>query len=287
MRAVWHPENLYVLHYDKRSPRVDHEVVARFPEEFPGVRILPCKTVFWGRFSQVAVQIEALKLAVQSVVQWTHFINLTGQDFPLKSQSEILSILSSGTDTSYISHFDPFDGVHWRYPAERLLRVHIDSPLLEALLKIPVIGRRARRAFGWSNRIPTVPVLRRKTPASFRYFGGSNHVILSRDAATYLVGDVHARKIIRRLKWSGHPDESVFQSSLLNSRFSKVTVNDDRRAAFWERCADASPRTLTSADLDWLRNARGEGKLFARKFDALKDPKVIGLVEREFLGFAD
>jgi hypothetical protein len=78
----------------------------------------------------------------------------------------------------------------------------------------------------------------------------------------------------------------VFQSSLLNSRFSEMTVNDDRRAVFWEKCTDASPQTLTSADFDRLRVARDEGKLFARKFDTLKDSTIIDLVEREFLGFA-
>ena len=286
LRAVWHPENLYVLHYDKRSPRVDHEVVARFPEEFPGVRILPCKAVFWGRFSQVAVQIEALKLAVQSAAVWTHFINLTGQDFPLKSQTEILRILSEAAGISFVNHFDPFDGVHWQYAGDRLSKIHIDSPFLERLLTVPAIGRRVRWALGWSNRIPTIPLWRRKSPTEFRYFGGSNHVILSRDAATYIVHDPNAGKTIRRLRWSGHPDESVFQSSLLNSRFSEVTVNDDRRAVFWEKCTDASPQTLTSADLDRLGNARSQGKLFARKFDTLKDSNIIDLVEREFLGFA-
>jgi hypothetical protein len=287
LRAVWHPENLYVLHYDKRSPRVDHEIVARLPEEFPGVRILPCKAVFWGRFSQVAVQIEALKLVVQSAAAWTHFINLTGQDFPLKSQAEILSILSQAVGTSFINFFDPFDGVHWRYAADRLSKIHIDSPFLERLLAFPAVGRRVRRVLGWSNRIPTVPLLRRKSPEGFRYFGGSNHLILSRDAATYIVHDPNARKTIRRLRWSGHPDESIFQSSLLNSRLSGVTVNDDRRAVFWEKSTDASPQTLTFADFERLRNARSGGKLFARKFDAPKDSDIIDLVEREFLGIAD
>lgn len=287
LRAVWHPENLYVLHYDKRSARAEHAVVARLPEEFPNVRILPCRAVFWGRFSQVAVQIKALKLAVQSAAAWTHFINLTGQDFPLRPQSEILSILSAAAGTSYVNHFDPFDGVHWQYPADRLSKIHIDSPFLERLLMVPAIGRRVRRALGWSNRIPTVPFLRRKSPAEFRYFGGSNHLILSRDAATYVVRDRNAGKTIWRLRWSGHPDESVFQSSLLNSRFAEVTVNDDRRAVFWEKRTDASPQTLTSADSDRLRNARSEGKLFARKFDVLKDSDIINLVEREFLGFTD
>jgi hypothetical protein len=287
LRAVWHPGNLYLLHYDKRSPSVEHEAVAHFPEEFPGVRILRCKAVCWGRFSQVAVQIGALELAVQSATSWTHFINLTGQDFPLKPQTDILCILSEVAGISFVSHFDPFDGVHWRYAASRLTRIHIDSLFLEKLLTLPAIGRRVRRALGWSNRIPTVPLFRRGSPKGFRYFGGSNHLILSRDAATYVVHDPKARRTIRRLRWSGHPDESVFQSSLLNSRFLEKTVNDDRRAVFWEKYGDASPQTLTVADLDRLRNARTEGKLFARKFDGLRDSRILDLVEQEFLGFTD
>ena len=286
LRAVWHPENLYVLHYDKRSPKADQESVARLAEEFAGTRILPSRAVFWGRFSQIAVQLAALKSVVESAAPWTHFINLTGQDFPLKSQGEILNILSAAADISFVSHFDPFDGIHWQYPMDRLSRIHIDSPLLEALLTVPAIGRRVKWALGWSNRIPTVPLLRRRFPADFRYFGGSNHVILSRNAANYIVTDPKARKTVRRLRWSGHPDESVFQSVLLNSRFSEVTVNDDRRAVFWQKCTDSSPQVLTSADFGRLRHARSEGKLFARKFDVLEDSKLFDLVEHEFLGLA-
>ena len=281
LRAVWHPDNHYALHYEKRAPRAEHQVLARLAEEHPNVRILPPRVVLWGRYSQVAIQLNALRCVLDDKTPWTHFINLTGQDFPLKPQAEIVRELAAVGGKSFVSYFDPFDGIHWQNAGERLARVHIDSPFLEIVLGTPGLGRRLRHLLGWSNRMPSVPFLRRKPPAIFKYVGGSNHTILSREAASYICSDPKASEAIRWLKWTGHPDESVYQSILLNSRFAESTVNDDRRAVFWERDGDPSPRTLTLADLPQLREARDSGKLFARKFDLAVDERLICEIERE------
>ena len=281
LRAVWHPDNLYVLHFEKRAPRAEHQALARLADEHPNVRILPPRAVLWGRYSQVAIQLDALSRLLKDNVGWTHFINLTGQDFPLKPQTDIMSELASARDMSFVSYFDPFDGIHWKNAGERLERVHIDSPLLEVILGVPGLGRRLRHLLGWNNRMPSVPFLRRKPPATFKYVGGSNHTILARDAASYICSDPKASETIRWLKWTGHPDESVYQSTLLNSRFSELTVNDDRRAVFWANAGDPSPRTLTLADLPRLREARDSGKLFARKFDPAVNEEVICEIEKD------
>jgi hypothetical protein len=76
----------------------------------------------------------------------------------------------------------------------------------------------------------------------------------------------------------------VFQSVVLNSQFATSTINDDRRAVFWAKSSDASPLTLALGDLRRLWHARGEGKLFARKFDSRDGARIIDLVESEFLG---
>jgi len=126
--------------------------------------------------------------------------------------------------------------------------------------------------------MPFVPGFRRASPHFFRYFGGSNHVILSRQAVRYVAFDPHARKLRRWLRWSGIPDESLFQSVLLNSPLASQVINDDRRAIYWEPGAP-SPRTLTMEDLPRLREARADGKLFARKFDVSVDADVIAALE--------
>ena len=281
LRAIWHPDNLYVLHYERRAPRAEHQALARLADEHPNVRLLPPRVVLWGRYSQVAIQLSALGCLLSDKMPWTHFINLTGQDFPLKPQTEIAGELAAAGNTSFVSYFDPFDGIHWQNAGERLARVHIDSPLLEVVLGIPGLGRRLRYLLGWNNRMPSVPLLRRKPPTAFKYVGGSNHTILSRKAASYICSDPKASKTIRWLKWTGHPDESVYQSTLLNSRFSELTVNDDRRAVFWANAGDPSPRTLDLKDLPRLREARDSGKLFARKFDPAVDEKLICEIERD------
>ena len=282
LRAIAHPENVYFLHYEKRSPHEEHEAVARLAREFSNVHLLPSRAILWGRFSQVATQLEGLKRAVECGRPWSPFITLTGQDFPLLSQTRMMEEMEAAPDVSYLSFFDPFATDYWRNAGERLERVYLDSAALESLLKWPVLGRRLRRICGWQDRMPCVPWVKRRRPEWFRYWGGSNHVTLSRSAADYVVNDPQARRIVQWLKRSGHPDESVFQSALLNGPLAGSVVNDDRRAILWARDGEPSPLTLRCADLPWLRGeARVEGKLFARKVDLKVDAQLMDELEND------
>jgi hypothetical protein len=280
LRAIAHPENICFLHYEKRAPRAEHAEVERLAKEIPGVYLLPSRPVLWGRFSQVGTQLEGMRRALECGRPWTHFITLTGQDFPLWPQARMIEKLAAAKDASYVSFFDPFATDYWKNVEERLGRFHLDSATLEWLLKFPGLGRWLRQICGWRDRMPSLPWVRRQLPEEFRYWGGSNHVILSRVAAAYIANDSNARRIVDWLKRSGHPDETVFQSTLLNGPLAGTVVNDDRRAILWEREGEPSPQTLRCADLPWLRGkAREEGKLFARKVDLMVDPKLMDELE--------
>ena len=281
LRAIAHPDNVCVIHYDKRAPRGEHAALSRIARECANVHLLPSRAVLWGRFSVVGVQLEGIKRCLALGDRWSHFITLSGQDFPLKPQSEMVAELEAAGQTSFLSFFDPFVEPHWKNLADRTGPVYLESMLLEALLKIPLLGRQLRRLCGWTDLMPCVPWMRREVPSWFRYMGGSNHVILSREAASHIVSDPHARRIIQWLKHSGIPDESLFQSVLLNSPLAASVVSDDRRAICWERQGAPSPITFTRAHLPWLHEARAEGKLFARKFDATGDAGVLADIEKE------
>jgi hypothetical protein len=71
------------------------------------------------------------------------------------------------------------------------------------------------------------------------------------------------------------PDESFFQTILINSRLADRIVNDDLRYIDWSE-GRASPRILTSDDLDSLL---ASGDLFARKFDARVDERVLDMLD--------
>jgi len=235
----------------------------------------------WGRYSVVGVQLEGIKRCLALGDRWSHFITLSGQDFPLKPQAQMIAEMETVQASSFVSYFDPFTEPYWKNLADRTSRVYIESMLLESLLSIPFLGRQLRRLCGWTDLMPCVPWMKREVPSWFRYMGGSNHVILSREAASYLVTDPHAQRIIQWLKYSGIPDESLFQSVLLSSPLAASVVSDDRRAICWERAGSPSPITLTSVHYPWLLEARAQGRLFARKFDTAVDDEVLRALEKE------
>ena len=281
LRAIAHPDNVCVVHYEKRAPRSEHTALARMAHDFANVHILPSRPVLWGRYSVIGTQLEGLKQCLALGDRWSHFITLSGQDMPLKPQAEMVAELAAARGTSFASYFDPVAEPHWKNLADRTSRVYIESMWLESLLKIPFLGRRLRRLCGWTNLMPCVPLVKREVPSWFRYMGGSNHVILAREAASYLVTDPKALRITQWLKYSGIPDESIFQSVLLNSPLASSVVNDDRRAICWESHGSPSPITFTRSQLAWLREARAQGKLFARKFDSGVDDEVICAIEKD------
>jgi len=280
LRSLAHPDNVYFVHYDKRSPRSEHEELARLVQTHPHLHILPARPVLWGRYSIVETQLEVMRRCLQMQNQWSHFITLSGLDFPLKPQAEMVEEFKALPTTSFLSFFDPFVGGIWKDVEDRISRMYLDSMSLENFLKTPFIGRQVRRLLGWTNSIPFVPFVRREKPSWFRYMGGSNHFMLSREAVAYVLGDPDARRIIQWLRFTGIPEESIFQSVLLNSPFADSIINDDRRAIFWEKADSPSPRTLKCGDLSLLREAREKGKLFARKFDTSVDNEVICEIEK-------
>jgi hypothetical protein len=280
LRAISLPESVCVLHYDRRAPHREQLNIDQLTHRFPGLQVLPSRRVNWGRFSQMQVQLDMMKTAMDASSQWTHLFTISGQDFPLVSAEAMENELAGQKDQSFVSWFDPLAVASWANAEERLTRWYLDSPFLEEILRIPGVGRRLRRLMHWENTFPTLPGFRRRPPAFFKWFGGANHHILARQAVRRLLEDVECQRIAAWLKHSGHPDESFVQSALLNSPLAGTVVNDDRRAIYWNE-GSASPRTLTLADLPELRAARGRGKLFARKFDSAVDNAVLQELEKD------
>jgi hypothetical protein len=218
-------------------------------------------------------QIEAMAAALDHGTRWTHFLNLTGQDFPLKSRAEMLARLERGR--SYLSWFDPLADGRWRNARERLTRFHLTGPRLQRVLALPGAGRLLRAALGWRNQLPWLPGVRRAWPRFFRYYGGANHVALARDAAVYLVEEPAALRIRHWLRHAAHSDEIVFQSVLLNSPLAGTLVNESLREIDFP-VHSPHPRTFTSADLPRLVESSA---LLARKFDPAADARVLEILE--------
>ncbi len=271
--ALYHPADTFVLHFDRRAPATLHRLGRTFAARHANVHLLPAREIIWGGPVMAEIQIEAMAVALARDARWTHFLNLTGQDFPLQPRAAMLARLAPGR--SYLSWFDPLAHGPWRLARERLTRRHLAWPWLHRLLAVPGVGRRLRRLCGWRNQFPWLPACPRRWPRFFRYYGGANHAALARIAVRYLVHDPGARRIRRWLRGAAHSDEIVFQSVLLNSPLAPSLINTTLREIDFPRHSP-HPRTFTRADLPRLL---GSDALLARKFDAAVDTAVLDVLE--------
>ena len=122
--------------------------------------------------------------------------------------------------------------------------------------------------------------MRRALPKDFTWYGGDNWVVLSREAAEYLAGSVEAAKIISALKRSAFPEESIFQSAVLNSALAPKVVNDHRRKIKW-KTGLASPGLFSLEDWPELEAASRQGSWFARKFAS--QPEILDKIDAHLL----
>jgi len=273
-RVLYHPGDVFVLHFDRSAPRALHALGERLASAHSNVRVLRPRKILWGGSAMAEVQIAAMQAALKLGGAWTHFINLTGQDFPLKSRAEVLARLDPAR--SYLTWFNPVESGLWNNARTRLTRYHLHWPWLNALLAVPGLGRMLRALCGWINQLPYVPRCSRRWPDFFVYYGGSNHVALSRVTARYLVEAPDAVRIRRWLLPAGHSSEIVFQSVLLNSPLVDTLVNENWREIDFPMHAP-NPRTFTTSDLPQLLACPA---LYGRKFDEQVDAQILDKLER-------
>lgn len=277
VRALYHPDDVFVVHLDRSASRELHAMGIELQRAYPGqVHLQPPRAVLWGGPEIFNLQIEAMDIALRQSRPWHHFINLSGQDFPLGTRSRRLATLGPSEGTSFLTWFSPMETDHWKDARQRVELWYFHSVWINRGLAVPGIGRRVRSLLGWKNRLPYLYLYRRRRPKSFHYFGGSNHVVLARAACEYLAQDPQAKIIRKWLQHAGIGDEIVFQSILKSSPLAATLVNKNWREIDFEPPLP-HPRVFRSSDFDRLASSEN---LFARKFDESVDASILDLLER-------
>ncbi|KAK7484555.1 hypothetical protein BaRGS_00024187 [Batillaria attramentaria] len=96
LRAVYRPHNLYCVHVDRKSGLGFQSslrlIVGCLPNVFINERSLDVR---WGNYSVLEPELECMRRLWSLGARWRYFINLTGQEFPLKTNKELVAILKS------------------------------------------------------------------------------------------------------------------------------------------------------------------------------------------------
>jgi hypothetical protein len=222
------------------------EMVARLAD-VESVRWVPRVVCRYGGFSLVEATLAGIEAIVAEGGAPGHTLLLSGQDYPLRSRSEIEARLAAVGDSSYLHHYAlPAD--EWRAEGgglDRIERIHLE---------------RVR----YRTRLLRVPLVRRKLPDGYRPYGGSAFWALSAPALEYVHRFVRENpSFVKFFRHTLIADELFFQTMLVNSPLRESLVNDELHYVDW-RAGTMQPATLGADDLD---RALGSGKLFARKFD--------------------
>lgn len=277
VRALLRPGHTLVLHFDRRAPASLHALGKELAATHSNVILQRPRSVVWFGWQGLHTQLEAIALALKHSARWTHFITLSGADFPLQPIEKTEAWLATVPSTSFVSWFDPAEKPLWGDATTRIERYHLASPLFLRFLQTPLLGRKIKAIFGWTNAaLPWVPGVRRKYPAGWPYLGGSNWCMLSRSASEWLTTDPAAISFARWIRHVACPDEMYYQSTLCSDRFSGAVENGSGH--FIEFAAGAaSPRVFREEDFDRLI---ASGRAFARKFDETIDAKILDALER-------
>nr|KAG5702003.1 hypothetical protein BaRGS_015738 [Batillaria attramentaria] len=95
LRAIYRPQNVYCVHVDSKSDHSFREAITAISSCFPNVFLSSRSVnVRWGQFSVLEPELVCMQ-DLWNYTHWKYLINLTGQEFPLRTNYELVKILTA------------------------------------------------------------------------------------------------------------------------------------------------------------------------------------------------
>ncbi len=253
-RAIYHPANYYLVHVDKRSEVELQAEIQDFLSGFTNASLLKSESTLWGGYSLVDAELRGIEELLKISPKWEFFINLSGQDFPLKSQAHIQDFLrrNKGKDFIKVSNQS-------KVRPDTLSRIqNYVTESGDSILSTPIIKR---------------TYLRGVTP-----YIGNQWMILSRKFCEFVCYSPDVERFKEFYRHTFIADEGFFQTVIMNTSYKGTIVNDDKRTIDWVPLGTIKlrPRDFTSKDADFLMASQG---LFARKFDETVNGGILSILE--------
>jgi hypothetical protein len=219
--AVHHPDNYYVVHVDAKDKGSPDAIslanwVANNPKYAANVKFLPSQLVAYRGVSMVLVTLEAIGFLLRWSSNWSYFINISGADYPLLTQSEMRSILGKATQNNKGRNMS-FLGFWGRHPWDF-------HPCLD-----PTLAGVANVSLSqlWSSgRYPYQP--------TFRVGRGSAWMILSRPFAQHVSDSDASRRVLLLMANVPSSAEVFFLTMAANAEpADHAFINHNMRSVLW------------------------------------------------------
>ncbi|XP_004712246.1 N-acetyllactosaminide beta-1,6-N-acetylglucosaminyl-transferase isoform X1 [Echinops telfairi] len=267
-RAVYMPQNVYCIHVDEKAPSEFKQSVGQllscFQNAFIASKIEP---VVYAGISRLQADLNCMRDLVTSEVPWKYVINTCGQDFPLKTNKEIVQYLKGFKGKNITPGVLPPE-----HAIKRTKYVHREY-----------IGKHG-------SFVQNTKVLKTSPPHQLTIYFGTAYVALTREFVNFIFHDKRAIDLLQWSKDTYSPDEHFWVT--LNripdvpGSMPNASWIGNLRAVKWNDMEDKHGGChghyihgiciYGNGDLKWLINSPS---LFANKFELNTYPLTVECLE--------
>ncbi|XP_060566017.1 N-acetyllactosaminide beta-1,6-N-acetylglucosaminyl-transferase-like [Ruditapes philippinarum] len=265
LRYIYHQHNIYCIHIDGKA---DIEIYKRFKlieSCFDNIIVIEDRVrVVYSTIRVVEAELKCMKALSGSTTKWKYYINLTGQEFMLKTNAELLKILKAMNGTNDIESYPvPFTEYH-KFKQRTFI-----------INENPIITRQKKQGFRQNIKIHK----------------GSAYGMFSREFVNFILNDNFVKDFLIWLGDTYAPEELIWATLQVlpgtpGGRSNSVSTKDIyiSRAVKWQM-----DQTVTChgkyvhwiciyglEDLPWLLSHRN---IVANKFYEDFDPLALYCVE--------
>lgn len=273
IHTIYSHQNVYCIHYDQKSSSTFKHALDNLAKCFPNIFIASkLEVVEYAHVSRLQADLNCLSDLLLSSVPWKYVINLCGQDFPLRSNFELVSELKKLKGGNMLETIKPSSSKRERFT----YRYKLEKKPSEYMMQVPV----------------KTAISKDPPPHNIEVFVGSAYFVLCRAFVQYVLESPVAQDFLQWSKDTFSPDEH-FWATLIRVRGTPGEVSraaqditdlqSKTRLVKWNYLEDHlyPPCTGThlrsvciygAAELRWLINY---GHWFANKFDSKVDPVLI------------
>ncbi|XP_042546882.1 beta-1,3-galactosyl-O-glycosyl-glycoprotein beta-1,6-N-acetylglucosaminyltransferase 4 [Dipodomys spectabilis] len=272
IHAIYNQHNIYCIHYDLKSPDTFKVAMNNLAKCFSNIFIASkLEAVEYAHISRLQADLNCLSDLLKSSVQWKYVINLCGQDFPLKSNFELVSELKKLNGANMLETVKPPSS-----KVERFTYHHELRSVPYEYIKLPIRTNISKEA----------------PPHDIEIFVGSAYFVLSQAFVKYIFNNSLIEDFFAWSKDTYSPDEHFWATLIrvpgipggisrsaqdvsdLQSKTRLVKWNY-YEGFFYPSCTGSHLRSVCiygAAELRWLMK---DGHWFANKFDSKVDPILI------------
>ncbi|XP_031999236.1 beta-1,3-galactosyl-O-glycosyl-glycoprotein beta-1,6-N-acetylglucosaminyltransferase 7 [Hylobates moloch] len=271
LRAIYVPQNVYCIHVDEKAPKKYKTAVQTLVNCFENVFISSKREkVAYAGFTRLQADINCMKDLVHSKFQWNYVINLCGQDFPIKTNREIIHYIRSKWSDKNIT-----PGV--------IQLLHIKSKTRQSHLEFVPKG---------SIYAPPNNRFKDKPPHNLTIYFGSAYYVLTRKFVEFILTDIRAKDMLQWSKDIRNPEQHYWVTlnrlkdapgatpnagwegniQAIKWKSEEGNVHDGCKGRYVQDICVYGP-----GDLLWLIQSPS---LFASKFEHSTDPLVVTCLER-------